>query len=94
MSIVETALIFAGIPVAFFAVVAALIFARGTERTPRYRPGNPWPFRPVWYLPHPDHAGPVSSIEAAGVGEAGARLAITGKVGQPVTASGGASGEW
>ncbi|MEO7262906.1 MAG: hypothetical protein ABI047_16885 [Jatrophihabitantaceae bacterium] len=94
MSIVETALIFVGIPAVVVLLVAVLVYARAADRPPRYRPGGPWQFEPVWYLPHPEHAGPVSSIHPAGVHHGGARPAITGRVAEPATASGGASGEW
>ena len=95
MSIVETAVIFVGIPAVVVLVVAGMVYARSAERTPRYRPGGPWQFEPVWYLPHPEHAGPVSSMHRAGsVSTDGSRPALTGRVPEPVTASGGASGEW
>jgi hypothetical protein len=101
MSIVETTLVFVGIPAAVVLVVTALVYARSNERTPRYRPGGPWQFNPVWYLPHPEHAGPVSSLHSAGsnphaaaLDGAGARPALPGQVAETVTASGGASGEW
>jgi hypothetical protein len=101
MSIVETALVFVGIPAAVVLVVAALVYGRANDRTPRYRPGGPWQFNPVWYLPHPEHAGPVSSLHsgepkphAAALDGAGARQSLPGRVAEPVTASGGASGEW
>lgn len=99
MSIVETTLIFVGIPAAAVLLFAVLVYARAGERTPRYRPGGPWQFEPVWYLPHPEHAGPASGSQAglhSAAGEhAGARQAITGRViAEPAVASGGASGEW
>lgn len=94
MSIVQTTLVFAGIPVAFMALMAVLIYARSTERTPRYRPGGPWQFEPVWYLPHPEHQGPVSSLVAGGHQPDGARPALPGRLAEAATASGGASGEW
>lgn len=99
MSIVQTALIFVGIPAAVVLVVAALVYGRANDRTPRYRPGGPWQFNPVWYLPHPEHAGPVSSLHAAeqhphAAALDGARPALPGQLAEPVTASGGASGEW
>jgi hypothetical protein len=100
MSIVETTLIFVGIPAVVMLVVAALIYGRATDRAPRYRPGGPWPYNPVWYLPHPEHAGPVSSLHSgepnphAALDGAGARQALPGQVAELVTASGGASGEW
>lgn len=114
MSIVQTTLIFVGIPVVATLLVAVLVYAKAADRTPRYRPGGPWQFEPVWYLPHPEHAGPVSSmhsneLEPAGAHGVGAHglgahavgahapgglPAITGRVAEPATASGGASGEW
>lgn len=90
MSIVETALIFVGVPAAVIVVVAALVYGRAAVRTPRYRPGNPWQFQPVWYLPHPGHPGPVSSLPPAALDG----RALPGQVAETVTASGGASGEW
>ncbi len=94
MSIVETVLIFVGIPGAFFALVAALIFGRGAGRAPRYRPGGAWQFKPVWYLPHPEHGAALSSPPGDGIGPAGFRHAVSGAGATPATASGGASGEW
>jgi hypothetical protein len=94
MSIVETVLVYVGIPLGMFALLAVLTLAPGAIRAPRYRPGGPWPFEPVWYLPHPQHSQPVSSLQAAGALEAGRRLAVHGTVATPALASGGASGEW
>jgi hypothetical protein len=94
MSIVETVLIYAVIPVGFCLLVAAVVMGPSAARTPRYRPGGGWQYQPVWYLPHPDHSGPVSSLEAAGLNEASSRLALHGSVPAPVEPSGGASGEW
>jgi hypothetical protein len=89
MTIVETVLVFAGIPGGAFALAAATVLGPGAARAPRYRPGGPWEFSPVWYLPHPDWAGPISSL-----GAAGGRQAIAAPVPDPVKPSGGASGEW
>lgn len=94
MSIVQTVLVYIGIPALAFALVAALTLGRGAGRTPRYRPGAPWQYEPVWYLPHPEHNGPVSSLEVRTNAAASSRLALHGSVPEPVKASGGASGEW
>lgn len=94
MSIVETVLIFVGVPAALFAVFAVLTLGPGAVRAPRYRPGSPWEYKPVWYLPHPAHSGPVSQLQSAGALEAGTKLAVHGAVAEPAQASGGASGEW
>jgi hypothetical protein len=94
MSIVETVLVFAGIPIGVVALFALVLLGPGAVRAPRYRPGSAWTFKPVWYLPHPDHQAPVSSLQTPGVLEAANRLAIHGSVAEPATAAGGASGEW
>jgi hypothetical protein len=90
MTVVETVLVFAGCPLGVVAVVALLVLGPGAMRSPRYRPGGSWDYKPVWYLPHPDHDGPVSALQ----GNVAGRLALTGSVAEPVEASGGARGEW
>ena len=54
LNVVEYILVFAGIPIAFVLLLAALIFLPGRKRT-RYKPGQPWDHAPVWYEPHPEH---------------------------------------
>jgi hypothetical protein len=95
MSIVETVLVYVGIPLGLFAVFAVVVLGPGAARSPRYRPGSAWDYKPVWYLPHPAHTQPVSSLHAAGTLEAGTRRAVHG-AGTEHTAqpTGGASGEW
>src|SRR5690242_13825454 len=101
MSIVQTVLVFVGIPAAVFVVLAIMVLGPGAIRPPRYRPGGSWDYEPVWYLPHPAHSGPVSSL-AGGTGTGAAALpgrqALPARpaaaAAEPVSASGGASGEW
>jgi hypothetical protein len=51
LSIAETLLIFAGIPVAVVAIVYALVYgASGRRGSKRYRPGRPFTFAPVWFV--------------------------------------------
>jgi hypothetical protein len=54
----ETVLVYGGIPLAVFVLLAVLTLlpGRGREKT-HYRPGQPWEHEPVWYEPHPDTAG-------------------------------------
>lgn len=96
MSIVETTLIFIGIPAAAILVVAALVYGGAAARTPRYRPGGAWQFQPVWYLPHPEQSGHGGST--ANTLPNAAHRALPAGAGEQVlettTASGGASGEW
>ena len=63
MTVWETVLVFAVLPLAGLAVLAALVFARGATRTPRYRVGRPWEHAPVWYIARPDVAAPAGSAE-------------------------------
>lgn len=89
MSIIETALIFAGIPAAVVLLVAGAVYAGGSRRSKRYRPGRPFEFTPVWFLSAPEQL----SEAAAGRELAGAagKRELTGA--QPAGAS-GAEGEW
>jgi hypothetical protein len=99
MSIVETVLVFVGIPVGVFALMALVVLVPGAAQSPRYRPGSPWSYEPVWYIPHPDalppadRTSPVATPGAASrqleAGIAAAQPATT-----PTSAGGGASGEW
>lgn len=54
MSIIETTLIFAGIPVAIIVLIVAASYAGGARRSKRYRPGRPFEFTPVWFLSVPE----------------------------------------
>lgn len=57
MSIAETVLIFAGIPLAVAAIVTVLVYSGGRRRLRRYRPGRPYEFDPVWFVAGPDRIG-------------------------------------
>ena len=80
MTIVETVLVFVGIPAAIIAAVAFAVYGKSMLHQPnRYRPGRPWNFAPEWFVPHPD-ALTHSDHPAVTAGS--------------TTAVGGASGEW
>jgi hypothetical protein len=84
MTVIETVLVFAGIPLAVFALIVFAVYGRSTLHQPnRYRPGKAWNFPPAWYVPHPDAIADVISE----------RVAIEGAH-SSVTAAGGATGEW
>ncbi len=42
-------LLYVGIPVALFAVIALLAALPRLIHRPRYRPGRPWPHDPLWF---------------------------------------------
>jgi hypothetical protein len=108
VSVIQTVLVFAGIPVLIVGVLAVLVLAPGAARAPRYRSGEPWPYEPVWYLPRPEHlstpgAGsghaaleggrPASALTAGAATAARAELGITGQAPGP-TARGGVHDTW
>ncbi|MGY1914171.1 hypothetical protein ABC795_05665 [Blastococcus sp. HT6-30] len=57
MTVAETLLVYAGIPLAVILVLALLTLRPGAGRRPRYKPGQSWDYAPVWYEPHPAHTG-------------------------------------
>jgi hypothetical protein len=85
MTVVETVLVFVGIPLAVVAAVAAAVYGRAAVHQPtRYRPGKAWTYPPAWYLPHPQAIDDVVSD----------RVAIEGTSEATASAVGGANGEW
>lgn len=64
-------LIYIGIPVAFFLLLAALTYGPSVRRRPRYRPARDWQADAVWFNgpPEPEHAlSSASSVVAKGGG--------------------------
>lgn len=85
MSIVQTVLVFVGIPGAIIGVIAFAVYGKAVLHQPnRYRPGRPWPYEAAWFVPHPDAVVP----------EASGRLQVEAGTSTTTTAIGGASGEW
>ena len=79
MSPIQTALVFAGIPLAVIVLVVLGVYGKSLLRQPnRYRPGRPWNFTPAWYVPHPEALVQTQHPQLGG----------------STTAVGGASGEW
>jgi hypothetical protein len=93
MNIVQTALVYVGIPLALALILAAAVYGRTAVAPGRYRPGRPWTYDPVWYVGHP-HSIPTRPILPAGSTPAQALTAsVMASVDQEAT-MGGASGEW
>lgn len=83
MSIVQTVLVFVGIPAAIIAVITLLVYGKSLVHQPnRYRPGRPWAYPDQWFLPHPDAVAQSSAVRQIEGGTTS------------TTAVGGASGEW
>ena len=85
MTVVETILVFAGIPLAIVLVLALLIFVPGGRKRSRYKSGQPWEHEPIWYEPH-----------AGGTGGHGAGHGAHALTAGPASARpyGGARGTW
>ena len=101
LSIMQTTLVYVGIPAAVIAAVYGLVFARGVQRSKRYRPGRPFEFRPVWFLTAPEQMNAVDGARAlsAGAHRAALTSGSEGSVEWPSsdgqqTATGGASDRW
>lgn len=87
MTWIETVLVYIGIPLGITLLLALFVFGRSAMQQPnRYRPGRPWTYQPVWFVPHPEA---LPNHESA-------RLAVEGSIDRSAqaTAVGGASGEW
>jgi hypothetical protein len=105
LTIIQTVLIYVGIPALVIAIVVGLVFASDVRRGRRYRPGRPYEFRPVWFLSAPDQladggpdkhealhgAGATAALPAGGSGAAAEWVAR-----RPAEqrATGGASDRW
>jgi hypothetical protein len=83
VSVVETILVYVGIPGGIYAVVALLTLRDKFAKAPRYRPGQAWDYPPVWWEGNPEGIG-AGFVAAPAQGSAGARR----------TAKGGARGSW
>jgi hypothetical protein len=85
MSVVETILVYAAIPLAIYGVVALLTLRDRATKAPRYRPGQAWDYPPVWWTGNPAGIGDQAGFAAAPTqsGSAAKR-----------TAKGGARGSW
>jgi len=101
VSIPETFAIYVCTPLAVVVLLTIAVFGKTLFQTPnRYRPGRPWTYPPVWYLPHTAEAVKPSSDRHQALTRA-TRAALdrgndpTGPGSQRKTAAmGGAVGEW
>lgn len=98
MTITQTVLVYVVIPAAIAGVLALFVFGAGARRAPRYRPGRPFAFAPVWFVSataknqaNTDHAALPAGEERPAL-PAGASAAPAAA--QPATKKGGARGTW
>ena len=68
MSVVQTVLVFVGIPGGIISLIALAVYGKTITRQPnRYRPGRQWDYPPTWFVPHPDAV--VASQQSASEGK-------------------------
>lgn len=84
MTVVETTLVFVGIPLGIYLAIAVPTLGIGWRRRPRYRPGQPWDHEPVWWTADAEGAD-LSELPADPTPGSGA---------VDRTARGGARGNW
>ena len=66
MSIIQTVLVFAGIPIAVVVLVYGLVYSiSGRQNSKRYRPGRPFTFAPVWFLSAPETLNGAAATQPA-----------------------------
>jgi hypothetical protein len=85
VTIVETVLVFALIPLAIYGVITLLTLRPKATRIARYRPGQEWGYAPVWWSGNP--AGVSSNHQTSDAAEAEEGVSAR-------TARGGARGNW
>lgn len=71
LSVLQTLLLFIGIPAALFVAIVVLVSAPSMARGPRYRPGLGWWAAPVWFN-GPDDADTAVRRATATAGGGGA----------------------
>jgi len=57
VTILETVLLYGVVPLGLLLLISLLAAGRGLARRPRYRPGEPWRYPPVWWSANPEGAG-------------------------------------
>jgi hypothetical protein len=73
VTIVQTVLVFVGIPAGIIALVFLAVYGKSMVRQPnRYRPGKAWTYPPSWFVPHPDAVAPTASNETTTTAVGGA----------------------
>lgn len=104
MTVWEVLLVFVGVPLGVFLLMAAAVFATTANQGHRYRPGRPFTFAPVWFLASPEPVIGLTDLPApvdvaqlpAGTGEQSRAVeaAPGDRSGSPHGVKGGASGSW
>ncbi|MGA8114596.1 MAG: hypothetical protein WCA46_13090 [Actinocatenispora sp.] len=102
MTVWEVLLVFVGVPLGVFLLMAAAVYGTASTRSRRYRPGRPFDFAPVWFLGSPepvigltDVPAPAGQLTAGdGAQTRALEAAPAARTGSAHGAKGGASGSW
>ena len=78
MSIVQTVLVFVGIPAAVIAIIYGLVYGGSAARSKRYRPGRPFNPMPVWFIANKQTTGTGASSSAHEIGGGSTAHALSG----------------
>ncbi|WP_130348145.1 hypothetical protein [Herbihabitans rhizosphaerae] len=89
MSLVQTVLVFVGLPLAIYGLVALLTLRSRAASRPRYRPGQDWDYPAVWWTANPAGVGVDRHA-----GRPTAEATDDSATGEARTAVGGARGSW
>jgi hypothetical protein len=73
LSALSAWLIYGGTVGGGFLIATILSLASSRGRTPRYRPGRPWPYPVVWFGPQPHDSGARPKVALPGAGGARGR---------------------
>ena len=92
MTVVETVSVFALIPLGIYGVIMLLTLWPKFARGPRYRPGQPWEYPPLWWSANPAGVDAPEALSQAGQGAEKAEEAAAAEPAR--TARGGARGSW
>ncbi|WP_035699520.1 aa3-type cytochrome oxidase subunit CtaJ [Glycomyces tenuis] len=94
MTVFEELLILFGAPILVTVVVYAVVFLRHPRPQSRYRPGEPYDFKPVWFIARPDAVD--SGVRPGTAGEIESGAAASEGSGEPIASGpkGGSHGQW
>jgi hypothetical protein len=95
MTVFEELLILFGAPILVTVVVYAVVFLRHPRPQSRYRPGEPYDFKPVWFIARTDAVDASARPGTAGEIESGADEESHDN-GEPIASGpkGGSHGQW
>ncbi|CAM3146965.1 hypothetical protein [Stackebrandtia soli] len=94
MTVLDTVLIFVGIPAVVIAVVVGLVYGSSRRQAKRYRPGRDFEVAPVWFLARPEDVSVAGAADYVAESEQAQSKAIEGTSKLRTGIKGGASANW